>query len=152
MSALADAEAVRAAVMAVAHHIDAKRWPELRALYAEVVATDYTSLFGGDPTTASADELVAGWRGALATVNTQHLLGPIDVVLEGDRAEARCHVRGAHYHDGAPGGDAWEVLGHYVFALERRGSRFAITSMTLQAIRQTGNTRLLEEAKGTCPA
>ena len=54
-----EADSVRSVVTGVAHHIDAKRWAELRALYADEVRTDYTSLFGGEPQTQSGDALIA---------------------------------------------------------------------------------------------
>jgi len=83
-----ETEAIRTMVANVAHHIDGKRWAELRALYAETVTTDYTSLFGGTPQKQSGDDLIAGWRGLLGKVATQHLLGPIDVHSTGDAATA----------------------------------------------------------------
>jgi hypothetical protein len=104
-------EAVRDTVTRVTHEIDAKRWDELRALYADRVATDYTSLFGGKPVEQGGDELIAGWKGVLSRVTTHHQLGPISVSLAGGRATAVCQVRGFHHADGAPGGADWEVLG-----------------------------------------
>ena len=84
------AEQVRDHVAAVVHHIDAKRWNELRALYAEQVRTDYTSLFGGGPPQQAGDALIAGWRSVLERVSTQHLLGPITVRFEAQSATALC--------------------------------------------------------------
>ena len=138
--------AVRDVVAGVAHHIDAKRWNELRALYADEVRTDYTSLFGGEPQAQAGDALIAGWRGVLAKVGTQHLLGPITVVLDGAAATARCHVRALHHASGAPSGEHWEVLGHYVFSLRDGASGWKITEMKLETLLQTGNAKLLAEA------
>jgi SnoaL-like domain len=70
-------------VTGVAHEIDSKQWTELTNLFAPRVETDYTSLFGGTPQTQTREDLVAGWRAALERVTTQHLLGPIDVFVEG---------------------------------------------------------------------
>jgi hypothetical protein len=50
----------------VAHEIDLKAWPMLRALYADQVETDYTSLFGGTPQRQRGDDLIAGWRRVLS--------------------------------------------------------------------------------------
>jgi hypothetical protein len=133
----------------VAHHVDAKRWTELRALYADQVDTDYTSLFGGTPLRQAADALIGGWRTALARVATQHLLGPIEIELRGAAATARCHVRAMHFVAGAAGGESWEVLGHYVFALARGAQGWKIAGMTLETFLQLGNPRLLQEAAET---
>ena len=143
------ADSVRDVVAGVVHHIDSKRWSELRALYADDVRTDYTSLFGGTPQEQSGDALIAGWRGVLEKVKTQHVLGPIVVELAGTKATARCHVRAMHVAPGAPGGEQWEVLGHYVFVLQNGPSSWRITDMTLETLLQTGNTKLLAEASAT---
>jgi hypothetical protein len=141
-----DAAAVRAVVASIPHNLDFKRWPEVRKVFAERVQTDYTSLFGGAPQAQTAEALVGGWEKALGKVATQHLLGPIDVRIDGDKATARCHVRGIHLAEGAPGGAQWEAIGHYVFGLVRAGDGWRIDAMTLQMLMQTGNRKLLEEA------
>jgi SnoaL-like domain len=134
---------VRAAVVAVAHYTDARQWKELQELFAPTVAVDYTSLFGGAASQTNASELVGGWRAALDGVGTQHLLGPIDVRPTREGADAECHVRALHYRAGATGGEAWEVLGHYVFALALDGGAWRITKMKLETYLQLGNRALL---------
>ena len=140
------ADSVRDVVAGVVHHIDMKRWDELRALYADEVRTDYTSLFGGTPQVQSGDALIAGWRGVLEKVKTQHVLGPIVVEFEGAGTTARCHVRAMHYAPLAPSGEHWEVLGHYVFSLKSGPSGWKISEMKLETLLQTGNPKLLAEA------
>jgi hypothetical protein len=146
MTTYEDAETVRSIVASVAHHIDAKRWRELRALYADEVETDYTSLFGGTPQKQPGDALIPVWQGALGKVATQHLLGPIDVRVSGSSATAACHVRALHQAKGAPGGDEWEVAGHYLFELARTASGWKIAKMKIETLLQTGNRNLLSEA------
>jgi hypothetical protein len=139
-------EAVQAVVARVAHHIDARAWADLRALYADRVTVDYRSLFGGEVQARDGDALIDGWRSVLATVSTQHLLGPIDVTVDGERATARCHVRAWHCAAGLAGGDEWVVAGHYTFGLQRTGGRWAIDAMRLDTFHQSGNRALLAEA------
>jgi hypothetical protein len=141
-----DSEAVRSIVAGVAHHIDRKHWTELRALFADEIETDYTSLFGGTPQRQAGDALIAGWRGILEKVSTQHLLGPIEVRLDGKSAHAFCHVRALHQAPKAKSGELWEVLGHYHFELSSKGSHWQITRMKLETFLQTGNAGLLAEA------
>jgi hypothetical protein len=141
-----DVEAVRTVVASIPHQLDFKHWPEVRRLFAARVRTDYTSLFGGTPQEQTADALVGGWERVLAKVSTQHMLGPIEVRIDGAKATARCHVRGIHLAEGAPGGPEWEAIGHYVFGLVREGDAWRIDSLTLQMLMQTGNRKLLEEA------
>jgi len=140
-------EAVRAAITRVSDHIDHRRWPELRALFADMVVVDYTSLFGGEVQDQTGDDLIAGWRTALTPVAaTQHFLGPSDVVIHGDTASAECHVRAYHLRRGLPGGDEWMVAGHYVFELVKDQTAWKIRRMKLETSYQTGNTKLLAEA------
>lgn len=140
-------EAVRAAITGVAHHIDHRRWSDLRALFADTVVVDYTSLFGGEVQNQKGDDLIAGWRTALTPVPvTQHFLGPIEVVIHGETASAECHVRGYHVRRGLPGGDEWMVAGHYGFELVKSQAAWKIQKMKLETSYQTGNTKLLAEA------
>jgi SnoaL-like domain len=142
---LAREQAVRTLVVRIAHTIDTRRWDDLRALYDDEVTTDYTSLFGGEVQRQAGDALITGWRSLLGTLDaTQHLAGPIDVRLEGDRATAECHVRGYHVRRGAPGGDEWMVAGQWVIRAVERGGQWRVTAMALRAFYETGNRRVLE--------
>jgi hypothetical protein len=145
-SAPVDREAIAALVAAVADHVDGKRWPQLRALFADEVATDYTSLFGGTPQRQAGDAIVGGWQKVLTPVSTQHLLGPVVIEVAGATATAHCHVRAWHLAKGAPGGEEWVVGGRYLFTLARAGAGWRITGLTLETFHQTGNTKLLAEA------
>ncbi len=142
----ADERAVKAVVTGVAHHIDARQWDDLRALYADEVETDYTSLFGGEVQRQPGDALIGAWNQLLTPLVTQHLLGPIDVDVRGDEATARCHVRGYHFASAAPSGPTWMVAGHYIFKLRQVAGSWKISHMTLETFYQTGNQKLLQEA------
>jgi hypothetical protein len=144
---LAREQAVRTLVARIAHTIDTRRWADLRALYADEVTTDYTSLFGGEVRRQSGDALIAGWRELLGALDaTQHLVGPIDVRLESDRATAECHVRGYHVRRGAPGGDEWMVAGQWIIGAVERGGRWQVTTMTLRTFYETGSRGVLPVA------
>jgi hypothetical protein len=117
------------------HAIDSHDWETVRASLSDEVRTDYTSLFGGEPETVTADDLVARWRPLMhGFAATQHLTGP--VVETEDRLDT--HVIAHHWLDDAPGGDSWVVYGHYVVRVV--GGRIA--ELTLRAFRQTGNRDL----------
>ena len=142
---LAGEQAVRTMVARIAHTIDTRRWADLRALYADEVTTDYTSLFGGEVQRQDGDALIAGWKDLLGALDaTQHLVGPIDVRLAGDAATAECHVRGYHVRRGAPGGDEWMVAGQWIIRAAERAGQWRVTAMTLRTFYETGNRRVLE--------
>jgi SnoaL-like domain len=137
---------VQSIVTRLVHELDAKRWDALAPLFTRIVRTDYTSLFGGEVQEQPELSLIETWRLLLQKVVTQHVLGPIDVDLEGRIATAHCHVRGYHHRPGTPGGDDWMVAGHYVFQLERIPPSWRIRRMTLETLYQTGNLKFLEAA------
>ncbi len=117
------------------HAIDSHDWTTLRNAFTDEVRTDYTSLFGGEPETISADDLVGRWRPLMLTyAATQHLTGPVEV--DGDRLDT--HVTAHHWLDDAPGGDTWVVYGHYTARLVDG----KIAELTLHTFRQTGNRDL----------
>jgi hypothetical protein len=127
------------------HAFDAHDWDTLRASFTDEVRIDYSSLFGGEPETITADDLLGRWRPfAEGLTATQHLTGP--VVATGDRLDT--HVTAHHWLDGAPGGDTWVVHGHYVV----RVVDGRIAELTLRAFRQTGNLDLPALATAPDPA
>lgn len=142
---MTEIEDIAATVASVAHFIDAKRWTDLRGLYASKVRTDYTSLFGGEVQTQGGDELIGAWKTLLTPIVTQHLLGPVTVRIDaGAHAVAECHVRGYHFAEGTPGGDEWMVAGHYTFGMTKIGAGWLVEAMTLNVLYQSGNRKLLE--------
>jgi len=144
MSDLAREQAVRAVVTRIPHTIDTRRWSELRALYADTVTTDYTSLFGGEVQRQSGDQLIAGWRQLLSPLDaTQHLVGPIDVRFGEGQAVAECHVRGYHISAKVTGGSEWMVAGQWIIELSEESGSWLVTKMTLRTFYQSGNRDLL---------
>lgn len=146
---VAEVLAVQAAVVQVAHHIDGRRWSSLRQLFLGTVQTDYTSLFGGTVVEQPADDLIGGWQKIFAFLDaTQHLLGPIDVVVRQTDAVAECHVSAYHRASRAASGHDWTVAGHYVFGLTKTDAGWKVRSLKLETYYQTGNLKLLGEASG----
>lgn len=94
------------------HAVDRRDWATVRASFADVIATDYTSLWGGEPERLPAEEVIAQWTEFMSGLTaTQHQTGP--VVVSDGRAET--HVIAYHW---LPDGDLWTVHGHYVARIE----------------------------------
>jgi hypothetical protein len=117
------------------HALDARDWDLVRASFADEFGMDYTSLWGGEPGTVRADDLVAEWSafGGGFTA-TQHLTGPVLTV--DDRLHT--HVVAHHWLRDAPGGDSWVVYGHYTVRVENG----RIAEITLRTFYQEGNRDL----------
>jgi hypothetical protein len=109
-------EAIRSTVIQVVHGIDACRFDVVRAVYADMVDVDYTSLFGGTAQMTRADDLIQGWKRHLTGVATQHLLVPISVQMSDVTALAECHVCAWHWK----GPQAWTAGAITVLSLDAR--------------------------------
>lgn len=135
--------AITNVVIGMLHAIDARDWNAVRAAFADTVTTDYTSLFGGEVETQSADALVDGWAAFLPGFDaTQHLAGPLVVQVDGDTASARCAVTATHRIDSA----RWMVGGHYAIRLTQEEDGWGITHLTLDTAFEGGDRSLTEQA------
>jgi hypothetical protein len=114
------------------HAIDTLDWDGVRAVLADELTTDYTSLFGGSVQQQTGDELVEQWQALLPGFTaTQHLLGPVRV----SGSSARAHVRACHCLDDA----RWIVAGHYRATLTDDGR---ISALVLDTYYQDGDPEL----------
>jgi hypothetical protein len=115
----------------------------VRACLADEVRTDYTELFGGEPETLPADELVERWKSLVPGFDaTQHMTGPCLVDERDGGLVAKTHVRAYHRL-----GDAvWGVHGHYVVPLERTAACWRIAGITLRMFYQEGDSGLPAKA------
>ncbi|MEO0979857.1 MAG: nuclear transport factor 2 family protein, partial [Pseudomonadota bacterium] len=64
-TAMADQTEISRSITDIAAGADRHDWNRVRSAFADTVTSDYTSLWGGEPVTQPADELVAGWSGFL---------------------------------------------------------------------------------------
>jgi len=118
------------------HAIDALDWARVRASFTDEVRTDYTSLWGGEPATVHADDIISDWQQLAHGFDaTQHLTGPI-IEVDG---QWHTHVRAHHWLDG----QAWTVYGHYI----ARISDGRIAALTLQTYQEEGDRELVTRAR-----
>lgn len=139
-----DRRAVEDVVAHVAYDADAREWAALRSRFADRVRVDYASLTGQPASTLDADALMTAWRGVLPGFDaTQHLLGPVLVELDGERATAHTHVRATH----RIGAEVWVVGGRYTYGLERTPAGWRVASTRFALAYQEGNTGLAAQAQ-----
>ena len=106
---------------------DAREWEGLRALLADSVRVDYTSLAGGEPADVPAGALIDAWTTGLTRfVRTQHLIKVRDVSVDGDRAVA--HAVGMATHEKEP--ERWTCGGRYRLELVGSDETWRLAAIT----------------------
>lgn len=132
------------AATGIAAGADRGQWERVRGAFADAVTLDYTSLFGGAPTTLSADDVIAAWSGVLPGFDaTQHLATNHAIVaFDGDAAEMEADFQATHRL-----GDArWVLSGRYVYGFIRTLSGWKINALTMTWTDETGDRGLLAVA------
>lgn len=124
---------------------DRRDWDGLRAVLADTVAVDYTSLNGGEPIAGIAgDDLLAAWRQTLGGFEaTQHLLGSFlfDETTP-QSARLRFYAIATHVLHAGHGDSTWTVAGHYDAELRDDGHGFKLTALTFHTDWVAGNQHL----------
>jgi SnoaL-like domain len=132
------------------HAVDTLDWDTVRRCIATEIATDYTSLWGGEPQTLTVDQLLAWWQPfATGFDATQHLTGPIAVVeADEPHAIAVTTVRAYHHiaQDAGPVG-TWMVAGHYEVSLDRGSDGWKVGGITLTVAYEDGDRALVDVAR-----
>lgn len=132
------------AITAIATGADRHDWQRMRAAFADVVTTDYTSLWSEERTTQRAADLITQWARFLPGFEvTQHLVTNHTITgFEKDTATAQADFQ-ATYRIAK---DYWVVGGMYDFELLQFEDRWVVSSMTMKATWEAGNRALIAKA------
>ena len=143
-AATADPTEISRTITDIAAGADRHDWPRVRAAFSDTVTTDYSSLWGGDPVTQPADDLVAGWAGFLPGFEvTHHMVTNHSVTSETETsATAEADFTATHRIDDV----LWVLGGRYSYALEKSKGRWVVTAMTMTALWETGDRGLVARA------
>ncbi len=125
----------------IAAGADRHDWTRVRGAFSDTVTTDYTSLWGGDPVTQTADELVAGWSAFLPGFDATHHMVTNHTItsLSDTSATAQADFTATHRLDDG----LWVLGGRYDYELEKSDNRWVVTSMTMTALWETGDRSLV---------
>ncbi|MEM6462251.1 MAG: nuclear transport factor 2 family protein [Pseudomonadota bacterium] len=139
--ALADQAEISRSITDIAAGADRHDWERVRSAFSDTVTTDYTSLWGGDPVTQPADDLVAGWSGFLPGFDTTHHMVSNHTVtsIDEDSATAEADFIATHRIDD----QLWTLGGRYSYQLEQSNDRWLVTSLTMSALWETGDRGLV---------
>ena len=107
---------------------DEKDWSRVRAVFADRVDFDVTSLVGGESAVLPAGQIVDGWREGLKDVPVvHHQVGNMRIAVRGDEAEVFCYGMATHYNPAAEKRVTWFV-GSYDLRLSRVGGDWKISA------------------------
>lgn len=128
----ADPAEISRSITDIAAGADRGDWERVRDAFAENVTTDYTGLWGGDPVTQPADELVGGWSSFLPGFDiTHHMVTNHTITYDSDTsALAEADFTATHRIDD----QLWVLGGHYTYELVQAGERWVVTSMKMSPL------------------
>ncbi len=145
LAPLGDQEAARVItlVSSIPMAVDLAAYDLAERAFAPSVVIDYTSLWGGKPSTMTPAELMTAWRGIVPGFDvTWHELSDVEAKVTGDKAEATAAVDGRHWI-----GDAlWRPIGNYRWQLVRKNGSWKVTHMTFSMTREVGDRGLAIKA------
>ncbi|MBP2559708.1 fermentation-respiration switch protein FrsA (DUF1100 family) [Neorhizobium galegae] len=139
-----DRAAIIDTITDIAAGADSHQWDRVRNAFAEDVMLDYTSLWGGNPTTLAADDIIRQWSGFLPGFDeTLHLVtNPTITSLEGAKATAEADFQATH----RIGSDLWVLTGRYRYELVKVDGAWKISALTMTATQEHGDRGLAGRA------
>jgi len=141
---MADQTGIIRTLTDIAAGSDRHEWTRVRGAFADTVTTDYTGLWGGDPITQPADDLIAGWAAFLPGFEiTHHMVTNHSVTaITGTTAKADADFTATHRIEDA----LWVLGGRYSYELVKTNDRWLVTSMTMTPLWETGDRALVAQA------
>jgi ketosteroid isomerase-like protein len=116
--------------------LDNRDWALLRSCFRPDAVAEYEGLDRCEGYEA-IEQLC---RGALARLTrSQHLIGNVHPVVDGDAATSECYLQAQHVQAGTPGGDTFIVAGRYSDELVRTDDGWRIARRRLETWWTSGN-------------
>lgn len=143
-AAMADQTGIIRTLTDIAAGSDRHDWDRVRGAFADTVTTDYTGLWGGDPVTQSADELIAGWAAFLPGFEITHHMVTNHTVTELTETTARAEADFTATHRIED--TLWVLGGRYAYQLEQSNESWRVTSMTMTPVWEHGDRTLVAQA------
>ena len=134
---------VRRLIAKFANSFDVRAWDELSECLADSVYTDYSDLRGTPPEATLKSDFVAARRTALQSFSTHHLIGNVEIYINGTSATAR--ISAVVYRRDAEGR---VFTSHCLFllGLQSRHEAWEICSIVQKILWTEGNAGIHGEA------
>ncbi len=119
--------------------LDGRDWDLLRSCFLDDVVCHY----GGDPL-PGYDALEQLCRATLEPLSaSQHLIGNVTPVVDGDTARCICYLQAQHVRPGTDGGEQFIFAGRYTDRLVRTPEGWRIAERSLELMWSSGNPAVL---------
>lgn len=136
LQALLDERDITALLHRYAAALDDRDWDRLGTCFRDNVVVDYDGIARCD----GYEEVEQVCRAALGPLSrTQHLIGNVQAVVEGDTARAQCYLQAQHVREGTDGGELFVIAGRYTDTLTRTGDGWRIATRRLETWWTDGN-------------
>ncbi|MCR4265052.1 nuclear transport factor 2 family protein [Nitratireductor sp. ZSWI3] len=139
-----DRQAIVETITDIAAGADRHQWDRVQGAFAETVTLDYTSLWGGEPTRQSRDEVIAQWSSFLPGFDqTLHLVTNHTIIeYTGESAIAEADFQAAHSIED----QNWVLLGHYRYELVKVEGDWKVRRLIMTRTHEMGDRGLVEKA------
>lgn len=134
-----DTAQITTVVSSIPLAVDLAAYDLAEAAFADTIIIDYTSLWGGEPSTMTPAELMTAWRGIVPGFDTTfHELANVTVTVSGDTAIATADVDGRHWI----GDQLWRPIGTYHWDLVQDDGTWKVTRMVFNMTQEIGSRDL----------
>ncbi|MEM1181416.1 MAG: nuclear transport factor 2 family protein [Acidobacteriota bacterium] len=124
--------------------VDGREWEELERLMTSPFFVDYSSFGGGEPAHLEPAAILAAWRQLLPGFDqTHHLIGNLDIRVDGPQASVLCKGTASHHLDG----QVWTVIGSYDLQLRLDDGAWRVAGCRFLFDFQTGASDLAQKAQ-----
>jgi hypothetical protein len=143
MQALNAESSVRRLIAKFANSFDVRAWNELAECLSDSVYTDYSDLRGTPPEAVTKADFVAARRAALEAVVTHHVIGNVEIYINGTSATSRISAV-VYRRDGE--GKVFTSHCMFLLGLQSRHDIWEICSIVQKILWTEGNAGIHGEA------
>jgi len=123
--------------------IDDNNWKGIESNLSDTVYWDYTSIFGGEPTNLSANQIIDSWKSILPGYDdTHHQLGNYLIEFDSNMAKVFCYVTATHYLENETQDNILIVAGSYEIEFRKINDSWRITGVKFNYKYMDGNNDL----------
>jgi 3-phenylpropionate/cinnamic acid dioxygenase small subunit len=143
---LIDKESIKSLIHRYATACDKRLWDLCKSVFDSQVEVNY----GDEFALSGRDNVVSMIKSMLGPCGaSQHLIGNIEISIDGDSATASSYVRAIHASASNPAAQPYEVWAEYVDMLQRKHDSWVITHRRMIISKETGSRDILSPAPPT---